>query len=643
MCGFAGFLSVNSADPQERLCEIAGRMAATLQHRGPDDCGVWADADAGYAVGFRRLSIIDLTPSGHQPMLSPSGRFVIAYNGEVYNHSELRSILDKDHGVRFRGNSDTEVILAAVEEWGLERALERFVGMFAFALWDRRKRRLLLARDRLGVKPLYYGTCGQTFLFASELKAIRAHPDFIPEVDRDALVPFLRYGYVPAPRSIYRGIHKLPAGCVLEVGDTGPAPAPRPYWSAESIALAGLESRISDADSAANELETILHESVRLRMISDVPLGVFLSGGIDSSLVTALMREHSPGTVKTFSIGFREASYDEAAWARRVSQHLRTDHTELYVTSTDAMRVVPRLPTVYDEPFADASQIPTLLVSQLAREKVTVALSGDGGDELFGGYTRYLWGPGAWARLCRLPIPARKAAGRLLRGLPPAALSLAELALRRRERNAVDKIRKLAQAFDSNSEGRFVRSIHSHWVNPESVVLGAADSEEFLVCANSGMTFAERMMLSDQGRYLPDDILVKVDRASMAVGLEAREPLLDHRLFAFSWRVPLSMKIVDGKGKWLLRQVLYRHVPAELVERPKAGFTLPLDGWLRGPLREWAAALLEPARLRREGYFNPEAVETAWREHQSGRRNRQLALWDILMFQAWLEHFGLGQ
>ncbi len=645
MCGFAGFLSVGSTDPEERLCDIAGRMAAKLQHRGPDDCGVWADAGAGFAVGFRRLSVIDLSAAGHQPMVSSSGRFVIAYNGEVYNHPELRATLESDQGVRFRGHSDTEVILAAVEEWGLERALDRFVGMFAFALWDSQSRRLILARDRLGVKPLYYGTCGRSFLFGSELKALRVHPAFDSEVDRDALLEYVRYGYVPAPQSIYCGIRKLPAGSVLEISiDSGLAGEPRAYWRAEDVAVAGVQTQIVDAESATGELEAALHESVRLRMVADVPLGVFLSGGIDSSLVTALMCEQSSNAVKTFSIGFREKAYDEAAWALGVAKHLGTDHTELYVTSTEAMEVIPRLPEVYDEPFGDASQIPTLLVSRLARESVTVALSGDGGDELFGGYTRYLWGPRMWANVRRLPVPARKAVGRLMRAIPPAAWDLAGGGVfpRLRERNPADKVHKLAQALSSRGDWQFFRNIQSHWLTPESVVLGASDFDDAPNTAVPGMPFAERMMLSDQMRYLPDDILVKVDRASMSVGLEAREPLLDHRLFALSWRIPLSMKISDGKGKQLLRRALYRYVPPALVERPKAGFTLPLDSWLRGPLREWAAALLEPARLRREGYFNAGVVDQVWREHQTKRRNRQLALWDILMFQAWLEHYGLG-
>ena len=635
MCGFAGFLQSTPNRPAEELDALAAAMARTVAHRGPDDQGVWVDASAGCALGFRRLSILDLSSAGRQPMSSPSGRFVIVYNGEVYNHESLRRTLSSDRKIQFRGRSDTEAILAAIEEWGLEQALDRFIGMFAFALWDRERRTLTLARDRLGVKPLYYGLCGGDLLFGSELKALRAHPRFSAAIDRSALSEYARYGYIPAPRSIYEGVYKLPPGSLVELraGDSK-LPAPRAYWSAAEVARAGRESPVSSMEAAVTETHQLLEESVRLRMVADVPLGVLLSGGIDSSLVTALMQRLSPGSIRSFSIGFQEAAHDESAWARKVADHLGACHTEHCVTPREALDLIPQIPRIYDEPFADASQIPTFLVSSLARRHVTVALSGDGGDELFGGYTRYLWGPRLWNRVRPLPAPARSAAGRLLQSVPPSLWD----SLPTRQRAPADKVHKLAQALTSVTEMEFFRALRSHWPRPEAVVLGGSPEPE--PPGSESGAFVERMMLADQTGYLPDDILVKVDRASMAVGLEAREPLLDHRLFALSWRIPLSLKIENGRGKLPLRRILSTYVPDDLIQRPKAGFTLPLDRWLRGPLRDWAEGLLDPARLRREGYFDAGIVERVWREHRLGRRNRQLALWDILMFQTWLDHIG---
>jgi asparagine synthase (glutamine-hydrolysing) len=620
-------------------------MTDRLAHRGPDDHGAWIDAAAGIGLGFRRLAILDLSPAGHQPMISASGRFVITFNGEIYNFAELRTTLE-GHGVRFRGHSDTEVIVEAVDRWGVAAVLPQLWGMFALALWDRERRVLAIARDRLGKKPLYYGRCGDTWLFGSELKALRAHPSFAAPIDRDALAAYLRFGYVPGPRSIHAGVAKLPAGSWCELAD-GVEAVPRAYWSAREVARAGFGSpRAVTDEAAADELDALLRDAVARRMVADVPLGAFLSGGLDSSTVVALMQAQSTRPVKTFTIGFAVEGYDEAQAARAVAQHLGTEHTELYVTPEEARAVIPRLPAIYDEPFADSSQIPTLLVAGLARRHVTVALSGDGGDELFAGYTRYTWAEDIWRRVGRLPSPVRGALAAGLRGVSPAAWDMLHDALRRVTAgpgvtHAGDKIHKLAAIVGAASPDDLYRRLVSQWQNPAALVVRGREVPTLLDDASVEPEFTDftaRMMFLDLVTYLPEDILVKVDRATMAVSLEGRCPLLDHRLVEFAWRLPMSLKRRDGTGKWLLRRVLHRYVPAPLVERPKMGFGIPIDHWLRGPLRDWADALLDARRLRDDGFLLPDPVQRAWREHLSGQRNHQYKLWAVLMFQAWLDH-----
>ena len=648
MCGFAGFFDPLGRNNEQELLAIGSRMAETLIHRGPDDGGVWADASAGISLGSRRLAIVDLSPEGHQPMSSRNGRYVIAFNGEIYNFKAIASeLLGLGHG--FRGHSDTEVMLAAISEWGLQKALERFNGMFAFGLWDKKERRLHLVRDRLGEKPLYYGWIGTKLLFGSELKALRAHPEFHADIDRDALALYLRHNYIPAPYTIYRRIHKLLPGSVLTIkaSDVGSLPKPMTYWCARDVAESGVARplSISDEDSIAS-FESLLRDAVKLRMEADVPLGAFLSGGIDSSTVVALMQSQSGRAVKTFTIGFNETAYNEAADAKKVAAHLSTDHTEMYVTPEEAMAVVPLLPTLYDEPFSDSSQIPTFLVAKLARQSVTVALSGDGGDELFGGYSRYKIGRDIWKKIGWIPASGRRQLSNAISSIPVGALNetfewLEPIFTKYgRAGKAGDKLHKLAEVLAMEEPETLYHRLVSHWDDPSAVALGA---REYPTALTDRSTWAkltdltERMMYMDTVTYLPDDILVKVDRATMGVSLEGRVPLLDHRVVEQAWRMPLSVKIRNGETKWLLRQVLYRYVPRTLVERPKRGFGVPIDAWLRGPLRNWAEALLDERRLRAEGFFNPQLIREKWTEHQAGVRDWHYYLWDILMFQAWLE------
>lgn len=620
---------------------MLGRMGEAIAHRGPDDSGVWLDVGAGIGLSYRRLSILELSPAGHQPMVSASGRYVIAFNGEIYNHLDLRLQL----GDRaWRGHSDTETLLAGFEIWGIEQTLQRAVAMFAIALWDRDTRTLTLARDRLGEKPLYYGWQGGVFLFGSELKALKQHPAFVGEVDREALALYLRYCCVPAPRSIYRGVCKLAPGTLLRVcASDRQLPEPKQFWSLKDVIEHGQRELFQGSDAeAVAVLEAKLLDAVRLQQIADVPLGAFLSGGIDSSTVVALMQAQSRRPVRTFTIGFQEAGYNEAEHAKAVARHLGTNHTELYVTPAQAQAVIPRLATLYDEPFADSSQIPTSLVSQMAREHVTVSLSGDAGDELFGGYNRYAWA----TKILQYPRPLRKLLAHGFTALSPSAWNWLYRALApvlpKSMRFALpgDKAHKLASILGAESQAAIYRGLVSTWPAPAEVVLGSEEPATLLDDRASWGDVAaleHRMMALDAMTYLPDDILVKVDRAAMGVSLETRVPFLDHRVVEFAWQLPLSMKIRDGQGKWLLRQVLYKYVPKELIERPKMGFGVPIDAWLRGPLREWAEALLDEARLRREGYFRPEPIRKKWREHLSGRRYWQYYLWDVLMFQAWRE------
>lgn len=640
MCGIAGFIEPPGCPeifPRARI------MGDTLVHRGPDDGGVWADESAGIALVHRRLSIIDLSAAGHQPMISASGRYVIVFNGEIYNHLEMR---EKLQSMAWRGHSDTETLLAAVDAWGIERTLEEIAGMFAFALWDRKNRTLTLARDRIGEKPLYYGTIGSSFVFASELKSLRVFRGFNAAVNRDALALFMRHNYIPAPWSIYEGIFKVPPGTFFTLASPGDEVRPVSYWSSKRAALAGLADPFrGDEREAIDELEVILKKAVKAQMLADVPLGAFLSGGLDSSLIVALMQAQSSQPVKTFTIGFHEEIYNEAEHARAVARHLGTEHTELYVTPKECRDVIPMLPAIYDEPFSDSSQIPTFLVSELARRHVTVSLSGDGGDELFGGYNRYFRAMKLFRRISLFPDALRRSMARAVTMLPAshwdriyAFLQPAMPKRFRQGKNPGSTLHNLARSLGTCTFETLYLSLMSHWHDPDSVVLHGRepdtamnDPEQWLDCD----THEHRMMYLDQTTYLPDDILVKVDRAAMAVSLETRIPLLDHRVVEFAWRLPLSMKIRSSQSKWALRRILYRYVPRKMLERPKMGFGVPIDLWLRGPLREWAESLLDETRLRQEGFFRPGPIRAKWHEHLSGQNNWQYPLWDVLMFQAW--------
>jgi len=647
MCGLVGFVDTKRGWQQFELEAFARRMADALRHRGPDDSGVWADAEAGIALGHRRLSILDLSMAGHQPMVSASGRFVIVYNGEIYNSEQLRHELVKEEaGLHFRGYSDTEVMLAAFEQWGIEPVLRRMNGMFAFALWDRQERMLMLARDRFGEKPLYYGLIGETFLFASELKSFLVHPSFNRDIDRDALSCYLRFNCIPAPYSVYRGIRKLFPASVLYYRK-GEATT-KPYWTLRSSVVRALAEPFKGSpEDAEQELDGLLRDAVRLRMHADVPLGAFLSGGIDSSTIVALMQAQSRRPVQTFAVGFQEEGYDESPDARVVAKHLGTDHTEVCLTSAEAIDLVRRLPSIFDEPFADSSQIPMLLVSELARRNVTVSLSGDGGDEIFGGYNRYTWGRRVWNRLRGTPRPLRLMAAAGMTAFGPETWDEAFTHIRPilpkslRLRMPGYKVHKLASLLPSENPMEMYAGMASHWTEPEQVVSGAAQLQPLHMVQDQWCDlpdFERQAIYLDTITYLPNDILVKLDRATMAYGLEGRIPFLDPRVVEFAWRLPLHMKVRPNEGKWILRQVLYRYVPPELVERPKMGFGIPLGAWLRGPMREWAEELLEPRRLREEGFFNADAVRSKWSAHLAGQGAWQFHLWDILMFQLWWEH-----
>ena len=646
MCGLTGFLGGVAGEGGDEA--LLRHMSDTLVHRGPDDGGTWCDSEPRIGFGHRRLAIVDLSPAGHQPMVSANGRFVMAFNGEIYNHLGMRTELEElGQAPTWRGHSDTETLLAGIEAWGLEATLKKSIGMFAIALWDRQTHTLTLARDRMGEKPLYYGWQGsgneRVFLFGSELKALKAHPAFSAEIDRGALCLLLRHNYISAPYSIYEGIAKLEQGCLLAVSVVQPEPKIWKYWDAVEVARAGVVQPFAGtADQAVDALEVLAKDAVRQQMMADVPLGAFLSGGIDSSTVVALMQAQSSRPVKTFTIGFNEAGYNEAVHAKAVAMHLGTEHTELYVTPEQAMDVIPRLPSLYCEPFADSSQIPTFLVSQLAKQHVTVSLSGDAGDELFCGYNRYQITGKLWRKLALVPAPLRALGAKGITALSPTAWdSLAGIIPGAGRYAALgDKLHKGAGDLASTTVDELYLGIVSHLRHPAEWVIGGHEPPTSLtgLCPNlAGLGAVERMMALDAISYLPDDILVKVDRAGMGVSLESRVPFLDHRVVEFAWSLPMSYKLREGQTKWPLRQVLYRHVPRELIDRPKMGFGVPLHDWLRGPLRDWAEVLLDEARLARDGYFHPAPIRQIWAEHLSGRRNWMAQLWNVLMFQAWLE------
>jgi asparagine synthase (glutamine-hydrolysing) len=630
MCGIAGFFKgpTLNAEKQRSLLQ---KMSATIHHRGPDSSGEWTDPDAHIALAHRRLSILDLSPAGHQPMISPSGRYVITYNGEVYNHLELRKEIDS---INWRGHSDTETLLAGFDTWGICATIKKTVGMFAMAVWDRELRELFLVRDRMGEKPLYYGWQGNTFLFGSELKPFREHPDFRNEIDRDSLTLYLRHGYINAPYSIYKGIKKLLPGTVLTLGSdckVSEYPEPVSYWSVYDAVLEGRKNPFQGTEKeAVDELERVISQAVKGQMISDVPLGAFLSGGTDSSAIVALMQAQSSSPVKTFSIGFHEKGYDEAVYAKEVARHLGTEHTELYVTPKQAMDVIPMLPELYDEPFGDSSAIPTFLVSRLAKKQVSVSLSGDGGDELFGGYGRYESAEKFWSKISKVPYPLRQMTG--------SALDTAYDMFSGRYISGLKKVKSLSEYLKCKGEREYYHAAVSSWRNPDEIVIKGVEPLTPLTERGTEMSFAsytERMMFTDMLCYLPGDILTKVDRAAMGVSLETRVPLLDHRVVELSWRLPFRYKVQNGISKWALKEVLYRHVPRSIMERPKMGFGVPVDFWIKNEFRDWTDNLLSEKRLREDGFFKPEYIRRRWREHLGGRQNWKESLWFVICFQAW--------
>ncbi len=655
MCGITGIFGNLR---KEEFDSSIHEMSATLNHRGPDDAGTWINEENGVAFGHQRLSIIDLSSAGHQPMVSPCGRFTTVFNGEIYNHLQLRDKLNTSANKQsWKGHSDTETLVTAFSQWGIEKTLQQLVGMFAIAVWDFKEKRLFLIRDRFGEKPLYYGWSNGVFLFGSELKALQKYKRFSNQIDRGALSLYMKYMYVPTPYSIFRDIYKLEPGCILQI-DKGTKPPTLPlfapfrdqginiaqWYSISNMAQAGQKNLITDQNDAVDLIEKTLLESVRSQLISDVPLGAFLSGGIDSSVITALMQKVCKDPVKTFTIGFEESSFNEAIYAKEVSRHLGTEHHELYVTSSDAFKVIPHLPTLYDEPFADSSQIPTYLASKLARESVTVSLSGDAGDELFGGYNRYLWGSRVWNKVRWMPLIVRQTLGVAINKISVNTWDSIGNSLPNSSRVSLmgDKAHRMAHRLKNvKSLDDVYHSLVTEGykedglvVNDKAALITKLDNNDIV----SGIVDSEhRMMLLDSLTYLPDDILTKVDRAAMGVSLETRIPFLDYRVAELAWRLPLDTKINNGETKWPIRQVLYKYVPKVLIERTKAGFAIPVGQWIRGPLREWAADLLNEERIRREGYFNPELVQQLWQQHLSGKYDWTPRLWAILMFQAWLD------
>lgn len=649
MCGLNGFFNTYTTMPASSVIE---QMNTAIRTRGPDAGDSWQDESIGLVLGHRRLAVQDLSPAGAQPMHSNCGRYVIIFNGEIYNHLELREQLMAEHKAsNWRGHSDTETMLACFVAWGIKNTLQAMVGMFAIALWDRQQKILTFAKDRMGEKPLYWGWQGKGLYFGSDLKGLKAHPAFKTDINRDAITLLLRHNCIPAPYSIYKGIEKLRPGHWLQLPladiEKAKNSQPQAYWRFNDIVEKGLSHPFTGSpEQAVDALESALTKSIGDQMLSDVPLGAFLSGGIDSSAVVALMQAQSSRPVKTFTIGFDDAGYNEATHAKAVAKHIGTDHTELYIRPEDALSVIPKLPSIYSEPFSDSSQIPTFLVSELASQHVTVSLSGDGGDELFGGYNRYLMAQQVWNRSRKLPKPVRQSVASVLTSLSPKKWDVLfdklgpALPERLRLRTPGDKVHKFAGVLDIKTEQAFYQTLTSHWQYPESIVINAKEPKTLISDFKAWPetdSFQHAMMAMDAQTYMTDDILVKVDRAAMANSLETRVPLLDHRIAELAWSLPLDYKIRKGEGKWVLKQVLFRHVPRELIERPKMGFGIPLHDWLRGSLRDWAESLLDENLLLQQGYFNPEPIRTMWKEHLTGLYDHQNYLWDILMFQAWLE------
>lgn len=642
MCGVTGFWLKRPVGAEEG-CRLATRMSDAIAHRGPDGFGAWYVPSDGVGLGHRRLSIIDLSEAGRQPMASASGRYTVSFNGEIFNFEDLRRRLDSaGRAPAWRGHSDTEVMLAAFDAWGIQASVQQFIGMFAFAVWDAKDKVLTLGRDRLGIKPMYWARTAAGICFGSELKSLRLFPDFRTEIDRTVLAAYLQSYCIPSPHSIYRDAFRLKPGTLLEFrADQSREPVEVRYWSAAEIANRGLTNPFEGSEAEAVEhLDALLRDAVRLRMVSDVPIGAFLSGGIDSSTVVALMQAQARGPVHTFSIANELKAYDEGHAAQAVANHLQTNHTALTVTAREAVETIPLLPQMYDEPFADSSQIPTYLVSRLARRHVTVALSGDGGDELFGGYNRHVWSPRLWSLLRAIPRGARRRLGEAIAGVPPdrwdALWATLQPALPRLRLPGL-KAHKLASIMRLSSPDAIYETLSAHWQPGEGALVGNPEAAVAGVEATPPTDVSGQMMFRDLVLYLPDDILTKVDRASMAVSLEARVPLLDHRVVEFAWTLPMRLKVRGNSGKWILRKVLERYVPGRLTAGAKMGFGVPMADWLRGPLRAWAEELLEPGRLRREGYFNVEVVQGRWRSFLAGERPWEHHIWDVLMFQAWHE------
>ena len=650
MCGIAGFFNPKIDQSEESVAQILNAMSTAIIHRGPDGHGNWIDAESGIGLTHRRLSIIDLTSAGHQPMVSNSSKYVISFNGEIYNHNDLRYEL-KNKNIKWRGHSDTETLLVCVEIWGIEETLKKITGMFAFALWDREERTLCLARDRMGEKPLYYGFQKGCFLFGSELKSLKAHPLFEKNINRNALALYFRHNYIPAPYSIYEGIKKLEPGTYLLLSkkslSLGCNENPKSYWAFNDAVKAGIKKPFIGSDlDAIEQLEHLLQKSVNQQMMSDVPLGAFLSGGIDSSTIVALMQNNSNNPIKTFTIGFDEQNYNEAENAKAVANHLGTNHTELYISPQKAMEVIPKLPTIYDEPFSDSSQIPTFLVSDMTRSEVTVSLSGDAADELFGGYNRYFWANNIWDKIKKYPLPMRELAAKGIEKISPSIwnkiikIFMPIIPSRFQVTLPGDKVHKFSSVLNSRTQEEIYLRLISHWPDPSKVVKNGFEPMSVLNRADymsKVKGFEEIMMIIDSTSYLPDDILCKVDRAAMAVSLETRVPFLNHNVVEFAWSLPMHLKIRNGQGKWVLRRVLEKYVPRTLTDRPKMGFGVPIDTWLRGPIKDWAESLIESTRIKEDGFLDPKQVRKKWEEHLSGERNWQHHLWDVLMFQAWLE------
>lgn len=642
-------------EPIADIGNIAECMTSSLHTRGPDGQGIWVQEGHQVALGHRRLAVNDLSDAGKQPMISASARYVISFNGEIYNHRELAAeLMQANVAPVWRGRSDTEVLLAAIEHWGIDAALDRLVGMFAFALWDCRKETLQLARDRFGEKPLYYGWASNSFIFGSELKALCSYPEFQRSVDREALSLFMRYMVVPAPRSIFTHAFKLEPGCILTVERNAPALPPRVpikpgeryetlsirrWWNLSERFEAGHRNQFVNQEEAMCEIEFRLMDAVMLQSKADVPLGVFLSGGIDSSLIAALMQSQSTGRVQTFTIGSENPQFDESSFARDVAARLGTEHSELFVSDADVKALIPQLPVLFDEPFADSSQIPTYMVSCAARRNVTVSLSGDAGDELFGGYNRYLWAPAVWQKVSRIPYSLRQMAFKGLARVPETAFDLLLSGIN--AQHVGYKSQKLIRSFENarSFEGFYGNLISDGYYREFVMGAGELSEHDDLIPWLSGVDPRTSMMLADTAFYLPNDILIKLDRSAMAVGLETRAPFLDHRVAEAAWRLPIDMRFRGNKGKFILREILYKHVPQALIDRPKMGFSVPIGQWLQGALRDWAEALLDEGRLRAEGYFDPVPIRTTWHEHLSGRRDMAQKLWPVLMFQCWKEHW----